>query len=265
MATFVDLYDNALHVELGTNDTAQLFTGARRRHAINEGLRQFADLTECFIRQSTIAISTSAQEYNLNATTVIASGDFLRVATDQPYFQISDSNGILLTLQGDSFPQVSIPYLDHAEPSWRSTNSAYPEGWYLRDDGGAKFFGLKNRVDLSTGSTQSAKVVLPYVAKPSSMTADTHVPYSIGALSRHDLQPYHQALVHYAAHDLEKLRKDPEASGEQLKKFQGYVQRYLDAHRPKGNRVVRAAVPYFARARRGSRDRGGLLAPWWPR
>lgn len=266
MASFVDLYENALHVELGTSDTSQLFTGARRKHAINEGYRQFADLTECYIRQSTIAISTSAQEYNLNATSVIPSGDFLRVASQQPYFQINDSNGILITLAGDQFPQVSIPYLDHADPSWRSTNTAYPDGWYLRDDGGGMFFGLQNRLDLSTGSTQTAKVVLPYVAKPSSMTSDTAVPFtSSNGLTRHDLQPYHQAIAHYAAHDLEKLRKDQEASDRQLKKFQGYVQRYLDAHRPKGNRVVRMAVPYFQRARKGGWERGGVLTPWWYR
>lgn len=263
MASFQTLYDDRLHIELGTNDTSVLFTGARRKAAINEGYRQFADLTECLTRQSTIAVSTSAQEYNLNATTVIPGGDFLRVASQQPIFQVNDSNGVLLTLQGDDFPQVSIPYLDHAEPTWRSTVTVTaPEGWYLREDGGALYFGLKNRIDLAN-SSQVAKVVLPYVSKPSSMTSDTDVPFTVGGLTRNDLQPYHQAIVHYAAYDLEKLRKDPDASGKQLKAFQGYVQRYLDAHRPKGNRTVRAAIPYFARARRFGADRGGLLAPWW--
>ena len=257
MASFVDLYDNALHVELGTNDTSVLFTTARRKHAINEGLRQFADLTECLTRQSTIASTAGVQEFNLNSTTVLPAGDYLRVASQGPIFQISDSNGLQQTLAGDDFPQVSIPFLDNAS-GWRSTEAAYPTGWYLRS---GFIFGLTAPLYLSTSSTETAQILLPYVVNPSSMTADTAVPYTLDGLSRADLQPYHQALVHYAAHDLEKLRKDMDASDLQLKKFQGYIQRYLDANRPKGNRVVRTAVSYFARSRGG--DRGGPLAPWW--
>src|SRR5688500_11460275 len=94
MATFSALYDDALHTELGTNDTAVLVTSARRKHAINEALRQFADLTECLVRQSTITASSGVQEYNLHSTTVLPGGDFLRVATQPPVFQISDSNGL---------------------------------------------------------------------------------------------------------------------------------------------------------------------------
>lgn len=264
MATFSNLYDDALHTELGTNDTAVLFTTARRKHAINEGLRQFADLTECAVRRSTITSSNGQQEYNLNSTTIIASGDFLRVASEGPIYQVSDSNGVSLTLTGDDFPQASIPYLDHAQSGWRSTVTGYPTGWYERMDGGARYFGLDRIVGLSTSSTETAKIILPYVAKPSSMTSDTDVPFTFSTNVRHDLQPYHQALVHFAAHRLELLRKDKEASQDQLKQFLGYVQRYKDMTRPRGNRVVRAAVQYFRRAR-GSRDRGGIATPEWYR
>lgn len=265
MPTFSALYDDALHVELGTSDTQVLFTGPRRRHAINEGLRQFADLTECAPRQTTIAATTSAQEYNLNSSLIVTGQDFLRVSKDGPVFQLSDSNGLLMTLAGDEFPQVSIPFLDNAMSGWRSTVAAYPTGWYLRDDGGGKYIGLDHPLYLSSGSTQTAKIVLPYVAKPSSMTSDTDVPFTYGGLTRWDLQTYAQGIVHFAAHDLEKLRKDKDASDMQLQKFLGYVKRYQDANRPKGNHVVRTAVPYFSRARRGGRDRGGLIASPWPR
>lgn len=262
MAQFSALYDEALHVELGTNDTQVLFTGARRKHAVNEGLRQFADLTECLVRQSTISATNGIQEFNLN---VLSSGDFLRVAAQGPVFEISDSNGVQQTIAGDQFPQRDIPYLDAAESGWRSTVAGAPTGWYLRRDGAGLYFGLDRPLYLSTGSTQTAKLILPYVPNPSSMTADTHTPYQFGAAARTDLQPYHAALVHYAAHDLEKLRKDQEASDRQLQKFLGYVQRYFSATRPKGTRSVRTAVSYFANARRGGRERGGLLAPWWQR
>lgn len=265
MPQFSLLCKDRLHTELGTNDTQVLFTGARRRAAINEGLRQFADLTECAPRQSTIAATTSAQEYNLNSSLILASQDFLRVSKDGPVFQLSDSNGLLMTLAGDEFPQVSVPFLDNAMSGWRSTVAAYPTGWYLREDGGAKYIGLDHPLYLSSGSTQTAKIVLPYVAKPSSMVSDTDVPFTFGGLTRWDLQTYHQGLVHFAAHDLEKLRKDFDASDRQLQKAMGYVKRYQDATRPKGNHVVRTAVSYFSRARRSGRDRGGLLASPWPR
>ena len=114
MATFGALYQDALDVELGSNDSAVLFTTARRKHAINEGYRQFADLTECLTRQSTVTVSTGAQEYNLLSTTVLSGGDFVRVASQGPVYQTFDSNGSLSqSLAGDAFPQRAIPQPAH--------------------------------------------------------------------------------------------------------------------------------------------------------
>lgn len=255
MATFSVLYDDALHTELGTNDTAVLFTTARRKHAINEGLRQFADLTECYVRQAAIATTNGTQEFNLNSTSVIAAGDYRRVASQGPVYQVFSSNGLAQSLGGDDFPQTSVPYLDHAQDGWRSTTAGYPSAWYLRSSGGALWFGLDRIVGLSTSSTETGQIVLPYVAQPSSMTSDTDVPFTVAGLTRHDLEPYHQGLAHYAAYKLELIRKDKQASQEQLQAFLGYVQRYKDATRPRGSRVVRVAVPYFRNARR-THDRG---------
>jgi hypothetical protein len=67
--------------------------------------------------------------------------------------------------------------------------------------------------------------------------------------------------VHYAAHDLEKLRKDPEASDRQLQKFLGYVQRYIAAIKPKGGKTLRQTRSYFRETRRGAAY--DLPAPWW--
>jgi hypothetical protein len=250
MATFLQLYTDALDGELGTSDSNVLFTTARRKHQVNEGYRQFAALTECFVKQSSITSSQGSQEFNLNSTLVLPAGDYIRVANQGPVFLISDSNGLSQTLAGDDFPQVSLPYLDNAQSGWRSTETAYPTGWYLRKDGGRLLFGLDRPLGLSTGSTQTAEILLPYVAKPSSMTSDTDVPFTASSQTRNDLEEYHQAFVHFGAHRLELLRKDKEASQQQLKEFLGYVQRYQDAHRPKGNRVVRTAVSYFQNARR---------------
>lgn len=261
MATFGALYQDALDVELGTNDSAVLFTTARRKHAINDGMRQFADLTECLVRASTVTVSTATQEYNLLSTTVLSGGDFARVASEGPRYEVYDSNGSLSQmLAGDDFPQRAIPELDADASGWRSTTAGTPTGWYLRPSGGQLLFGLTCRPDLSSGET--AQLVIPYVPQPSSLTASTETPFTVGGATRTDLAPFHQALTHYAAHDLEKLRKDPQASATQLQKFLGYVQRYLQTMRPKGGRQVRM-VNYFTRARRTEETFG--RAPWWYR
>lgn len=265
MAQFSNLYDDALHQELGSNDTSQLFTTVRRKHAINQGVREFVDLTECLTRRSTISCTQGTQEFNLNSSLVITNEDFLRVASEGPIFQVSDSNGPQQTFAGDDFLQKDIPFLDAAQPGWRSTVTGYPSGWYLRSSGGAHLFGLDRPLYLSTGSTETAQIVLPYVMRPSSMTADTAVPFTVGTQIRRDLDPYQMAPVHFAASELEKLRKDWDASDRQLQKFQGYVMRYLNATRPKGSRTVRTARPYFSLARQSRYAHGGVLTPYWYR
>lgn len=269
MAQFSALYGDALDTELGTADSTQLFTTARRKAAINEGQRQFVGLTECVVRRSSVTVSSSAREFNLNSTAILpgsSNGKFLRVSKAGPVYLTYDTAGTQQTvIAGDEdFPQRDEAWLDAAEPGWRSTNTGTPSAWYLRPDGGSMFFGLNCPADVSTSET--AELLIPYVVRPSSMTADTHVPFRFSTLSRTDLDEFEQALVHYAAHKLEKLRKDTDASQQQLQAFLGYVQRYVATFRPKGMRTLRTARNYFQDARRGGRDaQYGALAPWWYR
>ena len=188
MATFGDLYGNALHVELGSNDTQILFTGTRRRHAINEGLRQFADLTECLRTQSTVTVSSGGQEYNLNSTTVLPAGNFLRLSDQGPVYQVSDTSGNLRTVAGEDFPQREVQWLDAADMGWRSTSAGTPTAWYLRPDGAALYFGLDCPANVSTSET--AQLIIPYVPNPSSMTASTSAVFAFAGVPRQDLQPY---------------------------------------------------------------------------
>ena len=195
MPQFSQLWGDDLTTELGTNDTSVLFTDARRKHAINQGYRQFADLTECFVKRSSVTVSSSAQEFNLNSTTYLTAGDFLRLASEGPTYIKTDTAGNQQIYAGDDFPQRAIPF-------------------------------------------------------------------AVSTNYRHDLYPYHQGLVHYAAHQMEKLRRDDERADKQMRMFLGYVERYLQAKRKKGSNGVRASRSYFRNAqRRGSE--GGLLAPWW--
>ena len=263
MPQFSQLWGDDLTVELGTSDTSLLFTDARRKHAVNQGYRQFADLTECFQKRSTITVSSSAQEFNLNSSaTLSGSSGFLRVAGEGPAYITTDTAGTQEILAGEDFPQRAIPFLDATDQGWRSTSTpGDPTGWYLRDDGGSQFFGLDCPADVSTSET--AELLIPFVVTPSSMTSDTAIPFAVSTNYRRDLVPYHQGLVHYAAHQMEKLRRDYERADKQLTLFLGYVQRYLQAHRKKGPNGVRTAQPYFGNAQRRNSGEGGLRAPWW--
>ena len=263
MPNFETLYSSELDTELGSNDSSVLFTTARRKHAINNGLKQFVDLTECLIRQSTVTVSSGVREYNLLSTAILPGGDFDRMAGQGPVYQLSDTAGNLQSVAGDDFPQRDVAWLDAAESGWRSTTLGTPTGWYLRRDPGALYFGLDRPPDWSTN--QTAQLIIPYIPFVSTMTSTGDIPFvASGSTSpRTDLAPYHQALVHYAAHQLEKLRKDQQAADGQLKVFLGYVTRYVSAFRPKGPRGVRASKSYFRRARGQGREVGSPLAPWW--
>ena len=262
---FSKLYSSALDQELGTDDSTRLFTDARRKRAINKAHLQWCDLTECAIRQSTIACSGGTAEYNLISTVTGASGgDFLRIAKQGIEFQFissGTSSHKTMWLAGENqLPRRDIPWLNQYWPGWRDSTGAMPTAWYERMDGGRRYLGLVPPPQIQ--SSQKANVILPYVAKPSTLASDTDVPFTFGSTVRDDLEPYHQALVHYAASDLEKLRLNSQASQGQLQIFMGYVERFLQAMRPHGAQQVRMGRNYFQETRRhwGWRDRGWI--PW---
>ena len=255
MATFSHLYSSALTQELGTNDSTQLFTDARRQDAINDGVLTFADLTECAIRQSSVTCSNGVREYNLLSTVNVPDGDYLRLASQGPEYHFTNDTGTVTYVAGpDDFPRREIPWLNQYDPGWRTSTGGVPSAYYERADGGAKFFGLTPPPEID--SSESAKIILPYVAKPAVMTASTDIPFTFGSTVRSDLEPYHQAPVHFAAYKLEKLRLNEPGSQAQLQQFLGYVDRYTRAQRPKGGQQVKLGRNYFSevRSRRGGQD-----------
>lgn len=265
MPTFLDLYATRLDYELGTNDSNVLFTTARRKNSLNEGLREFADLTECWVRESTIAVISAQAGYNLHASSIVPNLDFVRVTADGPTYRYTDPSSVVTALAGDDLPRRQEPWLNSVEPGWSGTQSSgvtWPMYWFLASQDGALNLTFYPAPTLTTGST--AVVTLPYVARPSSLVDDTSVPFTdTGGVTRSDLQPFHQAAVHYAASRLELLRKDTQASDRQLQKFLGYVQRYIQAKRQPAGQTIRPARMYFSRAA-GRRDDGtGPRAPWW--
>lgn len=252
MTIFSSLYGTRLDRELGTDDASVLFTTARRKQAINEGAGEFAQLTDCLTRWVNVPIVSGTGEYDLNSTTVIPAGDWSDFAKEPLEFLYTDASSNVTVLSGDAFVRRDILWLDRYRPGWRlssvtntSTGATYPSAYYLRADGPSLWLGMTPTP--TVGSSATAIVKLPYDANAPVMTAGTDEPFMFNSSARIDLRPYHQGLVHYGAHVLEKLRRDDAASDRQLQKFLGYVSRYVNDMRIKGGRMISLGRSYFGR------------------
>ena len=215
MPTIGDLSGELLTHELGTDDTSELFTNARRKDAVLEAEREFANRTECLTREVFITSSNGVAEYDLLSTVSIPGNDFLRLSGQQPEYQLVSSNstavGSTRHVAGDEFLRTDVERLNRRDPGWRmSTGTQLPTDWYLRRDGGQLFFGLHPPPSIT--SSEAGSIRLPYISWPAGSTESTATPFTVEGNARDDLQPYHRALTHWAAHKLEKLRRDLEAS-----------------------------------------------------
>lgn len=251
---FETLYKSELSVQLNNSDTSVLFTSTRRQVAIRQAEEEFADLTECLIRQSSVPCSCSVTEYALLSSGILSgSTDYSRLAKQGVEYLHTDSNGKVTQLAGDDFPERPIQWRNRHEPGWRASTTPvkHPSGYYLRTDGGNVYLGLNEPP--SIGSSETAVVRVPYVAQPTPMTSSSAEPFTVGGSARTDLRTYHKALPHYAAYKLLPLIGDSQGSEQQLQKFMGYVQRYTQAQRPRGGTHVTTARSYFRDARGRSR------------
>jgi hypothetical protein len=256
VTTWSSLVGERLSIELGSEDSTQLYTDSRRQSAVLSGEREFARLTECLVRQSTISCVTGVAEYDLLANT----SNFVHMAAQGPEYKLVSSNstasGSTRYTAGDSFSRIDIAQLNRETPGWRdSTGASAPTSWYLRRDSAALFLGLYPPPTI--GSSETGKLSVPFVAQPTQSTisaGSTGEPFTFGGSSvRTDLRPYHQALAHYGAYTLFKLRRDRDASQEQLQVFLGYVTSYLQEQRPRGGQRISVSRAYFQDARRRGR------------
>jgi hypothetical protein len=245
---FTTLYKTQLHLALNSNDTSVLYTSTRRQAAVNEGLQEFADLTECYVRRSTLAISCNTTEVVLSTI-----ADFSRPSKDglSEFWLTSSGSSATTQIQaGDDFVRRDELWLNRYQTGWRqSTTPGTPNAYYLRPDGGQWLVGFNIRPDV--GSSEVAVLRVPYVARPVAMTASTSVPFTdASGNTRHDLTPYHQALVEYAAYKLLPLIGDMQGAGTCFQKFLAYVERFKQAMRPKGGTHITMARSYLSEARR---------------
>jgi hypothetical protein len=271
MAIFEQLKGPLLDRELNTNSSlvGSPVSSLHRALGINDGLREFADLTECFQRSASIVVTSTASEYLLLSSGVLAgSTDYTRLSAQGPEYLLLSSGStrtIVTWLSGeDAFPQRPIMFRNRQDPGWAmtSTTPTTPTGYYIRPDGGDLWLGL-DRVP-RVGSSQLGAVSVPYVARPPQLTSSGDVPFTLSTATRTDLILYHQAFPHYAAYKILPMLGDEQGAQTQLQQFMGYVTRYLQNARPKGGTVIQLARNYLRLARGGRRgrfDRAGSLIP----
>lgn len=262
MASFEQLWDTDLDVELNSESTV-LFTKARRQAAVNAGAVEFADLTECLTRQSSVTCSCNVTEYALLSSGILGgSTDYVRLSTQSVEYLRTDSNGRVTQLSGDDFYERPIAWKNRQDPGWRQSTTpvTHPTGYYVRADGGNLYIGLHEPPTI--GSSEAAEIRVPYVARPAAMASTGEVPFTVGGATRFDLTVYHQALPHFAAYRLLPLQGKVQEAQAQLQIFLSYVTRYQQSQRPRGGQTVTVARNYFREAR--SRPDGiGRTVPGW--
>src|SRR5688572_11877830 len=263
MPIFEELWDSRLDVELNSDSTV-LFTKARRQTAVNDAQAEFADLTECLIRQSSVTCSCNVTEYQLLSSGVLGgSTDYVRLAPQGVEYLHTDSNGRITHAAGpDDFPERPLHWRHRADPHWResTTPTLVPTGYYIRPDGGNLYLGLNEPPKI--GSSEAAEILVPYVARPAAMVSTGAEPFTVNSSVRTDLRTYHQALPHFAAYRLLPLQGKIQEAQAQLQIFLSYVTRYQQTQRPRGGQTVSFARNYFRDAR--SRPDGmGRTVPGW--
>jgi hypothetical protein len=243
--TFADLYGTELDRELATADRTQRFTTVRRKAAVNAAQLEWNKRTEVLQKQTAVTIVDGTQEYDLEAVLT----DFMWIAKQGVSIKIV-SGSTTRYIEGDDLEITSIERLNKEEPGWRSVTASTPTQVYTRRVGGTVYLGFHPTPDITGTDVWTALVA--YVVVPDDMSADADEPFTVSANPLKSMRPWHRALVHFAAYDLEKLRKDTARGGAQLQLFELEVAKFFGAEKPKGGQRVRLATDYRRQARMGA-------------
>lgn len=247
--TFEELWGEELDIQLSSKDRTNLFTTARRKAQVNNGMREFARLTECVKKTASIAMVDETATYDIEAT----ASDFWWLC-EQEGISIARDNGTTVTylVEGErgGLTRVDKRRLDREHPGWRAADPGTPRYFYLDTDGGQSLLGFYPPPDIPATETWTLSV--PYVPEVPDMTATSDEPFTFSSNVAKRLRAWHMALVHYAASKLETARKQGNNEKAQLEKFSGYVKDYLDKQRPPGGDVVAYAHDYVGQRRAGT-------------
>jgi hypothetical protein len=246
MSTFLTLYDDLLDIELASADLTQLFTTARRKQAVNDGMQTFVRQTGCTKTYGEISIVDGVGEYNVYAFLT----DWIR-RMGPPSIRIQHG-ATARYLQGPfDFPRHDPEELDRISPGWRSVSAATPASWYLREETGQLLLGATPAPSITVGDVWDW--IVPYLAKPSVLSAASSEPFTVGGAVLLRLEPYHQALVHYAAGLLEPLRKNYAAAQRQMSLYNGFVEEYRVQEQKDGPDQITLLRDYYGEQQRGTR------------
>lgn len=238
--TFLELYGLELDRELGSADRVNLFTTARRKAAINAAQLEWIKRTECLQRQISYVLTDDRQEYDLEAAT-----DFGWIAKHGVSVKIT-SGSTTRYLEGDDLLETSVERLKQEEPGWRAVTAGTPTKYYLRRSGGTVNLGFHPKPRITGADEWWAIVQIVMVA--TDLTADADVPFTCSSNPMQSLRPWHRALAHFGAYDLEKFRKDDQRGATQLQLWEHYIEQYTNTMKPKAGTVVRFARNYRSRS-----------------
>lgn len=233
--TFVQLTTTELDRELGSSQTS-LFTTVARKAAINAAQLEFVKRTECLQRQISFVLTDDRQEYDMEAAS-----DFMLIAKQGVSIKIVGASDTTY-IEGDDLERTSVERLSVEESGWRAADASRPMKWYQRRSGGTVNLGLHPKPSIDVTETWYALVQIVMV--PTDMSADADEPFTCSGNALRSMRPWHRALVHYAAYDLEKLRKDQTRSAAQLQLFELELAKFTGVEKPKGERHVRLAHDY---------------------
>ena len=254
--TFADLYGEALHHELGSYDTTQLFTTVRRKAAVNRAQKEFARLGKISLsKEVVIPVVAGTRDYNLDT----ASGSRFVAFGRSPLRlrQIVTANPLATTVT--SLVVRSTAYMDEVLPGWRDpASSGFPSNIVHDPSDGVNTLRFTPFPGIPASETW--ELVVPIAANAADMVLDSEVPFD----GRPDVEPFHWALAHFAAAILERLRKDPEAEKNQVTKFGAYLEDWnAKSTRPPGaHKRVLMQRDYIGET---SRTRGGITVQDDPR
>lgn len=234
--TFLELYGIELDRELGTADRSQLFTLVRRKAAVNAGQLEWVKRTECLQRQVSFVLEDDRQEYDMEAAT-----DFAWIAKNGVSIKIVTSTSTRY-IEGDDLDMTSVARLNVEEPGWRAQTASTPKNWYQRRTGGTVQLGLHNKPNIIGSDVWTALVQIVMV--PTDMSLDADEPFTCSGNPLRSMRPYHRAIAHYAAYDLEKFRKDQARGGAQLQLFELEVAKFTGVEKPRGGTQVRFSRVY---------------------
>lgn len=245
--TFLQLYGVELDRELGSSQVS-LFTAVARQAAINAGQLEWVKRTECLQRQTSVTLVDGTQEYDLESTIT----DFMWIAKKGVSIKIV-SGSTTRYIEGDNLEVTSVERLNVEQPGWRAVSAGTPSHVYTDRNGGAFNLGFHPAPDITGADVWTA--IVPYVTFPTDMSLDADEPFTVSSNPLKSLRPWHRALVHFGAYDLEKRRKDQARSAAQLQLFELQIAMFTGSEKPKHGGRVRLATDYRRGARMGTPSR----------